>query len=276
MILEIKILYIAPERFAVHGFENFLRDLKISPIAIDEAHCISEWGHDFRPDYRNLKLLRNKFPTVPLIALTATATPKVREDIVKQLDLKNHQIFISSFNRPNLSYEVLPKKDSLKSILSLLNGYRDESVIIYCFSRNDTEKLVEDLNNYGFKAVAYHAGLDTNQRKENQSEVALSAASVQPAFGTDATSAPANAAPWRESVAPRRIRRSARVNVKRAFRDPFFFYFTLCAESSGVGPLPLFGGTNRYQLLSSTGWKYSPTNSSAHGEYINKFLCKKV
>ncbi len=165
---EIKILYIAPERFAVHGFENFLRDLKISLIAIDEAHCISEWGHDFRPDYRNLKLLRNKFPTVPLIALTATATPKVREDIVKQLDLKNHQIFISSFNRPNLSYEVLPKKDSLKSILSLLNGYRDESVIIYCFSRNDTEKLVEDLNNYGFKAVAYHAGLDTNQRKENQ------------------------------------------------------------------------------------------------------------
>ena len=165
---EIKILYIAPERFAVPGFENFLHNLKISLITIDEAHCISEWGHDFRPDYRNLKLLRNKFPNIPMIALTATATPKVREDIVKQLDLKNHQIFISSFNRPNLSYEVLPKKDSLKLILSLLNDYRDESIIVYCFSRNDTEKLVENLNKYGFKAAAYHAGLDANQRRENQ------------------------------------------------------------------------------------------------------------
>jgi ATP-dependent DNA helicase RecQ len=165
---EIKILYIAPERFAVPGFEIFLRSLKISLIAIDEAHCISEWGHDFRPDYRNLKLLRNKFPTVPLIALTATATPKVREDIVRQLNLKNHQIFISSFNRPNLSYEVLPKKDSLKSILALLSGYQDESVIIYCFSRNDTEKMVNDLRGYGFKSAAYHAGLNSKTRKENQ------------------------------------------------------------------------------------------------------------
>lgn len=163
-----KILYVAPERFAVFGFENFLRGLKISLIAVDEAHCISEWGHDFRPDYRNLKLLRSKFPAIPLIALTATATEKVRDDIIKQLDLKNHKIFISSFNRPNLSYEVLPKKDSLKSILVLLENYRNESVIIYCFSRNDTETMVANLNEYGFKARAYHAGLDANKRKDNQ------------------------------------------------------------------------------------------------------------
>lgn len=165
---KLKILYVAPERFSVFGFENFLRGLKISLIAVDEAHCISEWGHDFRPDYRNLKLLRSKFPTIPLIALTATATEKVRDDIIKQLDLKNHKVFISSFNRPNLSYEVLPKKDSLKSILVLLENYRNKSVIVYCFSRNDTETIVANLNKYGFKAGAYHAGLDANKRKDNQ------------------------------------------------------------------------------------------------------------
>lgn len=165
---KLKILYLAPERLAVPGFEDFLQTLPISLIAIDEAHCISEWGHDFRPDYRNLKLLRKKFPLVPIIALTATATEKVREDIAKQIDLTDLQVFISSFNRPNLSYEVLPKKDSLRIILSLLNNYQKTSVIIYCFSRNDTEKLVENLNKYGFKALPYHAGLDAKTRQENQ------------------------------------------------------------------------------------------------------------
>ncbi|MFA6585813.1 MAG: RecQ family ATP-dependent DNA helicase [Candidatus Paceibacterota bacterium] len=165
---KLKILYIAPERLAVLGFEEFLHTLKISLIAIDEAHCISEWGHDFRPEYRNLKMLRKKFPIIPLIALTATATEKVREDIVKQLNLENPKIFISSFNRPNLSYEVLPKKDSFRSILALLNKYKDESVIIYCFSRNDTETLVSKLNHFGFKAATYHAGLDSKTRKDNQ------------------------------------------------------------------------------------------------------------
>lgn len=165
---KLKILYIAPERLSIIGFENFLHSLQISLIAIDEAHCISEWGHDFRPDYRNLKLLRKNFPVIPLIALTATATEKVREDIVKQLSLSNPQIFISSFNRPNLSYEVLQKKDSLRKIMALLNNYRDESVIIYCFSRNDTETLVNSLNAYGHKAAPYHAGLDSKTRQENQ------------------------------------------------------------------------------------------------------------
>ncbi len=165
---ELKILYIAPERLTVPGFEEFMHTLKISLNAVDEAHCISEWGHDFRPDYRNLKMLRKKFPKIPIIALTATATEKVREDIVKQLSLENPKIFISSFNRPNLSYEVLPKKDSFKSILDILNNYRDKSVIIYCFSRNDTETLVDKLNYHGLKAAAYHAGLDSKTRKDNQ------------------------------------------------------------------------------------------------------------
>jgi ATP-dependent DNA helicase RecQ len=164
----IKILYVAPERFAVPGFESFLRALNVGLIAVDEAHCISEWGHDFRPDYRNLRSLRSKFPAVPIIALTATATEKVREDIIKQLDIEAAEVFISSFNRPNLSYEVLPKKDSIKTVLALLSNYKDESSIIYCFSRNDTEKLVNELKKYGFKAAAYHAGLNPKIRKENQ------------------------------------------------------------------------------------------------------------
>lgn len=164
----LKILYVAPERFSTPGFEDFLRTLKISLIAVDEAHCISEWGHDFRPDYRNLQQLRFKFPKTPIIALTATATQKVRQDIINQLALDNPEIFISSFNRPNLSYEVLPKKDSFESIISLLASYRNESAIIYCFSRNDTEKLARDLNDYGFLAAPYHAGLSAKDRKENQ------------------------------------------------------------------------------------------------------------
>jgi len=164
----LKIIYIAPERLSVPGFEYFLHNLKISVIAIDEAHCISQWGHDFRPDYRNLTVLRRNFPNIPIIALTATATEDVREDIVRQLSLHDHKMFISSFNRPNLSYEVMPKKDSFGSILSLVRDCKDSSVIIYCFSRNDTQTLVDKLNNKGFSAVAYHAGLNAKTRKENQ------------------------------------------------------------------------------------------------------------
>lgn len=167
---KLKILYMAPERLSVPGFEDFLHELQINLIAIDEAHCISEWGHDFRPDYRNLKVLRKKFPRIPIIALTATATENVRKDIVKQLELEDAQIFISSFNRPNLSYEVLPKKDSFGSIIALLQGYRDASVIIYCFSRKDTEMLVGKLMAQGFSAAAYHAGLDSRKRTENQEQ----------------------------------------------------------------------------------------------------------
>jgi ATP-dependent DNA helicase RecQ len=165
---KLKIIYIAPERLSVPGFEDFLHTLCINVIAIDEAHCISQWGHDFRPDYRNLSVLRENFPNIPIIALTATATEDVRKDIVKQLSFENYEIFISSFNRPNLSYEVLPKKDSFSSILNLVGEHKNESVIIYCFSRNDTETMVEKLKGHGFKVLAYHAGLNAKTRKENQ------------------------------------------------------------------------------------------------------------
>ncbi|MBY0538652.1 ATP-dependent DNA helicase [Patescibacteria group bacterium] len=186
----IKILYIAPERLALSSFESLLHTLPISLFAIDEAHCISEWGHDFRPEYRNLKFLRNKFPTIPIIALTATATAKVRADIVRLLDLPAPQIFTSSFNRPNLSYEVLPKKDSFKTIVSLLDSYTQESVIIYCFSRKDTESLAEKLNSYGHKAATYHAGLSADRRRENQEkfirdEVHIMVATIAFGMGID-------------------------------------------------------------------------------------------
>ncbi|OGZ69162.1 MAG: hypothetical protein A3D35_03025, partial [Candidatus Staskawiczbacteria bacterium RIFCSPHIGHO2_02_FULL_34_9] len=164
----LKILYIAPERLGVPGFQEFLQNLKINVIAIDEAHCISQWGHDFRPDYRNLSTLKQYFPTIPIIALTATATQEVREDIVTQLALDNPRLFVSSFNRPNLRYEVLAKKDSFNAIRELLDDYRNKSVIIYCFSRRDTETLVSQLCRHGFKALAYHAGLNAKTRKENQ------------------------------------------------------------------------------------------------------------
>jgi len=163
-----KLLYIAPERLGVPQFAELLHKLPVSLFAIDEAHCISEWGHDFRPDYRNLSKLRGNFPTIPIIALTATATETVRKDIVKQLNLPKPHIFTSSFNRSNLSYEVLPKKESFGTILSLIELHPQESVIIYCFSRKDTENLARKLNAEGYNAGTYHAGLTADQRRENQ------------------------------------------------------------------------------------------------------------
>ncbi len=166
-----KILYLAPERLAVSHFRNHLHNIEIDFIAIDEAHCISEWGHDFRPEYRKLKTLRKDFPGIPIIALTATATEKVRSDIILQLDLNKPKTFISSFNRQNLNYIVQPKdnyKSTLISLLSLLKRYNQESVIIYCFSRKVTEKLASDLAARGFNCLPYHGGLDDQIRKQTQ------------------------------------------------------------------------------------------------------------
>lgn len=165
---EVKLLYIAPERLILEEFKIFLSELQISLIAIDESHCISEWWHDFRPDYRNLKSLRILFPDTPIIALTATATEKVRQDIVNQLLLKNPRIFLSSFNRKNLNLMVVKKKKALEKIISLLREYQDESVIIYCFSRKDSENIAQILKNHGFNALPYHAGLDIEIRRNNQ------------------------------------------------------------------------------------------------------------
>ncbi len=167
---KIKILYAAPERLSLETFRSFLQGLKIDLIAVDEAHCISEWGHDFRPDYRNLKFLKKQFSGVPIIALTATATPEVRKDIIKQLSLDKPKICISSFDRKNLSFFVLRKSGSqtFYKLLELLKEHRNESAIVYCFSRKDTEDIANDLNIEGFNALPYHAGLNKEIRKHNQ------------------------------------------------------------------------------------------------------------
>ena len=162
------ILYAAPERIALSRFRDFLHALKLSLIAIDEAHCISEWGHDFRPDYRNLQTLRADFPSVPVIALTATATERVRGDIVDQLKIPEAAQFVASFNRPNLTYRVLPKRRSFDVLAGLLGKLEGGSAIVYCFSRQGTEDLAARLSGQGFGALPYHAGLEDDVRRETQ------------------------------------------------------------------------------------------------------------
>ena len=164
----VRLLYMAPERLNIPSFLSFLKGLKISLFAIDEAHCISEWGHDFRPEYRQLKQISESFPDVPIIALTATATPKVREDIINQLALKDCRRYLASFNRENLVYYVKPKQDAFRQIVDFLRTKPGESGIIYCYSRKSVETLTEDLKYAGFRALPYHAGLSTNIRSTNQ------------------------------------------------------------------------------------------------------------
>jgi ATP-dependent DNA helicase RecQ len=170
----LKILYIAPERLMMPGTFAFLKKGKVSLFAIDEAHCISEWGHDFRPEYRKLKLLRNPqtgLPGIPIIALTATATERVREDIVSQLGLgisPEKGPYMASFNRKNLYYEVRPKKETFSEITDYLLRHRGEAGIIYCQSRNSVEVVTKKLNLAGFKALPYHAGLSDTERTRNQ------------------------------------------------------------------------------------------------------------
>ncbi len=167
-----KMLYVAPETLTKQENLEFFSDLKISFFAVDEAHCISEWGHDFRPEYRRLREMMIQInPDLPVIALTATATPKVQSDIVKNLDLHNPNIFISSFNRPNLYYEILPKikkSQADESLVRFIKGMKTKSGIIYTLNRKTTEDLAEILMANGIKAVAYHAGLDSKLRTERQ------------------------------------------------------------------------------------------------------------
>src|SRR5260221_5690601 len=167
-----KMLYVAPETLTKQENLEFFSDLKISFFAVDEAHCISEWGHDFRPEYRRLREMMIQInPDIPVIALTATATPKVQSDIVKNLDLRDPHIYISSFNRPNLYYEIQPKikkNQTDESIVRFIKGMKQKSGIIYTLNRKTTEELADILMANGIKAVAYHAGLDSKLRSERQ------------------------------------------------------------------------------------------------------------
>jgi ATP-dependent DNA helicase RecQ len=165
---DFKLLYAAPERIMLSGFLDRLREWELSALAIDEAHCISEWGHDFRPEYRQIAMLREHFPELPLIALTATATPRVRDDIITQLKLREPATYVASFNRPNLFYRVHPKSTPTEQTLAYLRDHREESGIIYCGSRKTTEQLAERLTSAGFRALPYHAGLDSATRGKHQ------------------------------------------------------------------------------------------------------------
>lgn len=164
-----KLLYVAPESLAKQENAEFLKSLKISFVAVDEAHCISEWGHDFRPEYRKIRqVIASLGNEIPIIALTATATPKVQQDIIKNLQMSDATLFKSSFNRPNLFYEVRPKKDVIKEIIRYIKYNPDRSGIIYCLSRKKVEEVAENLNINGIKALPYHAGLDAKVRAETQ------------------------------------------------------------------------------------------------------------
>jgi ATP-dependent DNA helicase RecQ len=167
---EYRLLYVAPERLMLSGFIDDLKKWNVSAFAIDEAHCVSEWGHDFRPEYRQLSSLREKFPGVPFMALTATATERVRADIVEQLHLHEPRCYVASFNRPNLTYRVSAKSSSYEQILGFIRARKGEAGIIYGQSRKTAEQLADKLTADGIKSAPYHAGLTPSQRSKNQED----------------------------------------------------------------------------------------------------------
>jgi ATP-dependent DNA helicase RecQ len=165
---EIQLLYVAPERLVQPRTQALLAGIPLALIAIDEAHCVSQWGHDFRQDYLALDRLRELFPGVPRLALTATATPIVREEIVERLALDAPAVFVSPFDRPNIRYLVQPKLDGRRQLAEFLRGHADETGIVYCLSRKKTESIAESLRQDGYNALPYHAGLDAQTRAEHQ------------------------------------------------------------------------------------------------------------
>jgi ATP-dependent DNA helicase RecQ len=162
------VLYISPEKVTQETFLQFLEKLNVRLIAIDEAHCISMWGHQFRPEYRKLSLLKARFPKIPLIALTASAIPEVREDIASQLRLVSPKKYVGSFNRANLRYDIRPKKDSISQIIAYINENKGKSGIIYCLQKRTTEELAQKLRSAGIKALPYHADLSDAVRSATQ------------------------------------------------------------------------------------------------------------
>ena len=187
---QLSLLYVAPERLAQPSFIQLLKTIPINFFAIDEAHCISQWGHDFRPEYRQLRLLREQFPRTPLIALTATATPRVKDDIIKELSIATAGIYQASFNRPNLTYKIIQKQKSFNQTLDYISQHPGESGIIYCQSRKTVENVAQKLQREGIKALPYHAGLPDEVRKGNQEkfirdDVAVVVATIAFGMGID-------------------------------------------------------------------------------------------
>jgi ATP-dependent DNA helicase RecQ len=165
---KLKLLYLSPERLMMERTLEFLKEVPVAFFAIDEAHCISEWGHDFRPEYRMLRLLKEKFPNIAVHAYTATATRRVREDIARELHLTNPEILVGSFDRPNLVYRVQRRADLLRQVREVIDRHREDSGIIYCIRRVDVDTLCAELNAAGYKALPYHAGMDDESRRGNQ------------------------------------------------------------------------------------------------------------
>ena len=169
---KIRLVFVSPERLAMPAFRQTLQKAGVSSIAIDEAHCISHWGHDFRPEYRQLRQLRETFPGAAFHAYTATATEQVRRDIAQQLSLRDPLVLVGNFDRPNLTYRVLPRVDELKQLVEVLERHRGEAGIVYCIRRKDVDLLSEQLRKRGFDALAYHAGLSQNERRATQEKFA--------------------------------------------------------------------------------------------------------
>ncbi|MBM4068840.1 MAG: DNA helicase RecQ [Planctomycetes bacterium] len=164
----VKLLFVSPERLVLPDFGNMLRRAGVKTFAIDEAHCISHWGHDFRPEYRQLRRIKEWFPDATVHGYTATATEQVRNDICQQLGLKNPEVLVGSFDRPNLAYRVLPRYDLENQVAEVLDRHKGEAGIIYCIRRKDVNELTETLNSMGYKSLGYHAGLSPDERKRVQ------------------------------------------------------------------------------------------------------------
>lgn len=191
----LKLLYVSPERLMAreNAFLTWMEKLNVSLIAIDEAHCVSQWGHDFRPEYSRLFVIKDTFPNIPIIALTATADEITRKDIIDQLKLNNPNVFISSFDRPNITYTVVPKADdkkAYKKLISFINSFKGESGIVYCLSRNSTEEVAQSLVNAGISAAAFHAGLSNEHKDETynlfmQDQIQVVCATIAFGMGVD-------------------------------------------------------------------------------------------